>query len=70
MSAELNRISRSGKTIKTIQQQKQFFNVTESIGYDPLSQKHFLSREEKIKIIQTVAFQTGYQLPNWVRNQQ
>lgn len=35
----------------------------ESTGYDPMSQKHLLSRREKTQIVKSVAFQNGFLLP-------
>jgi phytoene synthase len=40
----------------------------ESTGYDPMSNKHYLSRGEKTMIVKLVALQNGYRLPNWFEN--
>jgi len=36
----------------------------ESTGYDPMSNRHYLSKREKVSIVKSVAFQTGFRLPN------
>jgi phytoene/squalene synthetase len=41
----------------------------ESTGYDPMSNRHYLSKREKVSIVKSVAFQTGFPLPDWLRNQ-
>ena len=40
----------------------------ESMDYDPMSKKHYLSRGEKTKLVKSVAFQNGFLLPDWFKN--
>jgi phytoene/squalene synthetase len=41
----------------------------ESADFDPMSNRHYLTRREKAMIVKSVAFQTGFPLPNLLGNQ-
>jgi phytoene/squalene synthetase len=38
----------------------------ESQDFDPMLNRHYLSKREKVLIIKSVAYQTGFPLPNWI----
>jgi phytoene synthase len=47
---------------------EQIIAKIELANYDPMSNKHYLSRMEKIKIVKSVAFKNGFLLPGWFDN--
>jgi len=38
----------------------------ESVGFDPMAKRHYLTRKEKANIVKSVAVQTGFLIPDWV----
>jgi len=38
----------------------------ESVGFDPMAKRHYLTREEKANIVKSVAVHTGFLIPDWV----
>ncbi|MEJ2618248.1 MAG: squalene/phytoene synthase family protein [Ignavibacteriaceae bacterium] len=37
----------------------------ESVGFDPMGRRHYLTSKEKANIVQSVAVQTGFSFPDW-----